>query len=124
LQLKITLGDKVLFITLIFLSLSSYVLLHKIFPSGSVVIIKVKDKTLYVLPLNKDKSVTIETSYGINTVEIKNGRVAVTDADCPQKFCIKQGWINRGSLVCLPNRLIVTVESTSTDKNGLDAITR
>ena len=127
-QLKVTIADIILFVIFLALSVSSYALLQKVFPPGAVVTIKSKGKTVYVLPLNKDKKVTIETSQGKNSVEIKQGRVRIADADCPRKLCMKQGWINRGSLICLPNRLIVTVESAIEDDIGdadsLDAVTR
>ena len=127
-RLKVTIADKVLFIALILLSLTSYALLHQIFPPGAVVSIKLRGETLYVLPLNEDKTITVEDSNGRNVIEIKQERVRISDASCSQKLCMKQGWINRGSLICLPNRLIVTVESRTKDNrknnNTLDAVTR
>ena len=128
LQLKVTSADIILFVTFLLLSLTSYTIVQTVFPPGAIVSIKSRGKTLYVLPLNRDKKVTVENSHGRNCVEIKQGRVRISDADCPQRLCMKQGWIDRGSLICLPNRLIVTVESgiydDKQDSSSLDAITR
>ena len=68
---------------------------------------------------------TIETKLGegTNTIEIEQGRIRMATANCRDSSCLRQGW-NSGSrtpIVCLPNRLIITVES-STDSNDIDAI--
>ncbi len=51
---------------------------------------------------------------GTNTIEIKDGRVRMTEAVCPNHLCIRQGWIRfeNQSIVCLPNRLSVIVRGT------------
>ena len=49
-----------------------------------------------------------------NTVEIKSGSVSVTDASCRNQVCVRHGAISRPgeSIVCLPNRLVVTIEGS------------
>ena len=51
---------------------------------------------------------------GTNTIEIKDGRVRMLEAFCPNHLCIRQGWIRfeNQSIVCLPNRLSVIVRGT------------
>ena len=48
---------------------------------------------------------------GKNTIEIKDGKVRMTEADCPNHLCVRQGWISFSgqSIVCLPNELSVTI---------------
>lgn len=129
-QLKssITTGDKILILSLSVLSLSSYFLLHHFFPSGDMVYIKYGEKLLYVLPIMENKTVTITVPEGSNTVEIKEGRVRISDATCPRKLCVQQGWINRGAIVCLPNKIIITIGNDKLDKSKgesqYDGITR
>ena len=63
---------------------------------------------LYTLPLSIDREVIIKTEHGTNTVTVKNGKVAVTEADCPDHYCMKRGYCNSGTeIVCLPNRLVI-----------------
>lgn len=64
---------------------------------------------LYNIPLSEDKSLHIETSYGYNDVIIKDGRVYVKDADCPDLICEHQGSISGlgMSIICLPHRLSI-----------------
>ena len=51
---------------------------------------------------------------GTNTIEIKDGRVRMLEAFCPNHLCIRQGWIRfeGQSIVCLPNKVTVTVCGT------------
>lgn len=48
---------------------------------------------------------------GTNTLVIENGRAKVSDADCPDKLCVKEGWVQYTGqcITCLPNKLTVTV---------------
>ncbi len=74
--------------------------------------------------LNEDNTVTIrEESGGYNLILISNGSVRVTDADCPDKLCIRQKDINRSgeSIICLPHKLVITIESP--EESDLDAVT-
>lgn len=45
------------------------------------------------------------------TVHIEDGRVWVTDADCPDKLCEHTGAISRAGqqIVCLPNAVVITL---------------
>jgi hypothetical protein len=57
-----------------------------------------------------------------NIVEIKGGRVRVKEADCPNQFCVKTGWLSRPGQIafCAPNRLKIVISGRS---NGVDTIT-
>ena len=62
----------------------------------------------YTLSLLEDRTVTIETPEGTNTVTIRDGAVAVTAADCPDHYCMLRGYCDGGAeIVCLPNRLVI-----------------
>lgn len=49
---------------------------------------------------------------GTNHLIIKDGGVSIAEASCPDKVCVRQGIITETgqSLVCLPNKLIVTLK--------------
>ena len=45
---------------------------------------------------------------GYNTVTIRDGKIAVTEADCPDQYCVRQGFCNSGTpIVCLPHGLVI-----------------
>ena len=44
-----------------------------------------------------------------NTVSVEPGRICVSEADCPDKICVHQGWLSQGitPIVCLPHKLMI-----------------
>ena len=65
-------------------------------------------QVLYTLDLHVDQQVTVTTDRGSNTVTIRDGAVAVTEASCPDHYCMLRGWCDGGAeIVCLPNRLVI-----------------
>ena len=60
-----------------------------------------------------------------NVVEIKDGKVSVTEASCKNQVCVRHGAISRSgeSIVCLPNRLVVRIENGSEEGGGYDSVT-
>ena len=45
---------------------------------------------------------------GSNTITVKDGKIAVTFADCPDQYCVRRGFCDSGTqIVCLPHRLII-----------------
>lgn len=68
---------------------------------------------------------TFDVSYGghVNTVEIKDHRIRIKDADCPDKTCVNMGWLKSSSapIVCLPHRLVIEFADGTDD---IDAVTR
>ncbi|MCD8145080.1 MAG: NusG domain II-containing protein [Oscillospiraceae bacterium] len=60
-----------------------------------------------------------------NTIEVENGRIRISEANCPDQVCVDTGWIS-GSLkpiVCLPVRLVIQIESDpATEALNLDAV--
>lgn len=63
-------------------------------------------KVLHTLDLSEDRELTITSAYGTNTVTIKDSKVAVTAADCPDHICQRRGWCTAApDIVCLPNHL-------------------
>ena len=69
------------------------------------------------VPLTVDDEFVVENGSGTNVVTVKDGKVAVTEADCPDGYCMARGWCSGGTqIVCLPNRLVLEfVGSTTVD---------
>ena len=43
-----------------------------------------------------------------NTISVKDGKIGVTEASCPDHYCMKRGFCNSGTeIVCLPNRMTI-----------------
>lgn len=74
--------------------------------------------------LLKEQEVSIpwgEENY--NLMLISGGQVSVSDADCPDKLCVRQRAIARSgeSIICLPHKLVIQIESK--EESELDAVT-
>lgn len=87
-------------------------------------VIEQDGKEILRLPLDSEESVRIPCAEGYNVVTVKGGSVAVTQADCRDQVCVRQGKISalRETIVCLPHRLAVHLEGVA-DGTGPDAVT-
>ena len=76
---------------------------------GSEVRVMVEGKEIGVYSLSRDGEYSL--NGGTNTLIIKDGKAYMTDADCPDNLCVRQGKISRNgeTFTCLPNKLTVTV---------------
>ncbi len=75
------------------------------------------------ISLLSDSQTNIE-SFGYNfTLTVKNGKIAVTYAECPDKVCFHTGYISKPgqTIVCLPAK--VTIELENRGKASFDART-
>ena len=116
-----TIADRILFLLLIIASIAGLVYTREAFSLGSDVVVEVNGKPLYTLCLDADTEISIEGTHGRTVLEIKNGKVRMKEADCGNQTCIKQGWISKGTIVCLPNQIVIIVGSGI--KKDLDAVT-
>ena len=65
-------------------------------------------KLLFTVDLRMDQEKTVSTQYGTNVITVKDGKIAVTQADCPDHYCMNRGFCDSGvQIVCLPNRLVI-----------------
>ncbi len=75
-----------------------------------------------IYPLDQDRVIKIG---GGNSCEIKDGRVRMIHADCPDQICVYSASIGAegGVIVCLPNKVILRIRnSDSSAGDGLDAV--
>lgn len=80
-------------------------------PAGKAEI-SVDGIVIQTLDLSQDADITVEGyNGGTNQVVIKNGKVHILEASCPDKICVHQGWVEHTgeNIVCLPNHLIVRI---------------
>ena len=65
-------------------------------------------------------TLTFEDESGSNTISVERGRIRVSEADCPDRVCVNQGWISDGAvpIVCLPHRLMVEIEGGGGELDG------
>ena len=66
-------------------------------------------KVIRTVDLRMDQSFTIESDNGgYNVITVQDGKIAVTDATCPDHYCMMRGFCDSGTeIVCLPNKLSI-----------------
>ena len=69
--------------------------------------------------LSENTEFTVYCEDGFNVVEVSDGKICVSSADCPDKVCVRQGKISGAvPIVCLPHRLEIRVVNGD---NAVDA---
>lgn len=108
----LSLFDIVLFVVLLTLSFLGLIFMKRLFPSGDSVVIEVGGELKGIYSLMEDRSIQIHGPIGDTEVEIKGGMVRIVDSPCQNKVCVRHGYISKGSIICLPNRVAITVGKT------------
>ncbi len=87
---------------------------------GSLVLVDVAGKTVEKLDLHENRDVTVRGEFGIMHIEVRQGKVRVADADCPNRICVRTGWRSREGevIVCVPNKTVVRIVGQSTTEVG------
>ena len=67
-----------------------------------------RGEVIATVELNQDRQFTVAVDDDYNIITVKDGKIAVTEASCPDHYCMKRGFCNSGTeIVCLPNRLVI-----------------
>ncbi len=101
------------------------VFVHSQRETGAVVQVLQGGEVTDTLSLGKNVTRRYEgENGGYNIVEIKAGKVSVTEASCPDKVCVNHGPTDQTAdpIVCLPNKLVVRVLAPGDDPNQLDGV--
>lgn len=108
--------DRLIFCVLILTSVLSIVFTNIIFSdksaSEAVVEVNGREYGRYSLYEKNGKILDVKTEFGYNKIEISDGKVRVSESDCPDRLEVKSGWIDSAGemLVCLPNRVLVRID--------------
>ncbi len=119
-MLKRIRGDIILILVLITASVLLFVLKDN-GKDGKLLKVRVNGSEICTLSLDEDTEYEIQGFISKNILIIENGRARMKEAGCPDKLCVKQGEISKSgeSIICLPNRIIVSVEGG--EESGIDA---
>ena len=65
-------------------------------------------KVVRIVELSVDQEFTVVSETGYNVITVKDGKIAVTEANCPDHYCMARGFCDSGAqIVCLPNKLVI-----------------
>lgn len=86
------------------------------------IVIYLDDKVYKEYPIDSNEDISIKTNSGFNKVKIHDKGVEIIDASCPDKVCVKTGFVNNSSknIVCIPNK--ISIKIINNEKNDVDII--
>ena len=74
------------------------------------------------IPLDEDTVFTIEDGKGgYNVIQVENGTVRVSEANCSNQVCVNTGTVSHTGevIACLPHRLILSVSSGNEEVDAI-----
>lgn len=78
------------------------------------------------MSLEQDATLVIEGKQGAyNKIQIKDGRIGIVEASCPDFLCGRMGFLSHGPIpiICLPNELVIEIHTGENDwKNGTNPV--
>ena len=122
--------DMILIAAVLAISLISFAAIKMTQKDGKEVIVTVEGKEVYKTSIKKDQIYQIPEENGTNVMQIKDGKVTMIEATCPDHYCMKQKAVDEhgGSIICLPNKVVIEGENTAEDLDSesspkIDAVT-
>ena len=90
--------------------------------SQYVALVHDADGETHELPLDEDGQLTVRTSLGTNTIEVRNGSVRMAEADCPNQTCVQARPLSApgAQIICLPHQLWIEVVPAGSDGGEMD----
>ena len=86
--------------------------------SGATAEIRQNGVLLHTVNLDEPIEFTVDSpGGGSNTVCVRDGRICVASATCPDQVCVRQGWAAGSAtpIVCLPNGLVIQIKGGEQD---------
>lgn len=106
--------DIILFIIVILITVISFGV-KKYFELKTATNIEIYvDNSLYKkIPIDSNEEISIKKNGHTNVIKIHDNGVEMISADCPDKVCVKTGFIDKTgeSIVCLPNKISIKIVS-------------
>lgn len=113
-------ADIILVISLVILTLVTSIFIYKKQTSNKIYVeVSINGEITNKYSIDENIEIMLKTG---NVLVIKDGNVCISNADCPDGLCVKQGTISKAneSIICLPNKLVVRIVEDNTFLNKDD----
>jgi len=126
-KMKLKKGDFYIILIVVCFSLS-LIIIPKIFTIADtnihkIAVIKQNDKIIKEIDLDKIEEPERFVISGDYTavILIEKGRIRFEESTCPDKICVKTGWLERpgDTAVCLPGQFIISIAGEKKDVDGV-----
>lgn len=94
------------------IGLLCFVYLHGQNHQGNRVLVQVDGECVKSFWQEEEVEYTIKSDKGENVLRISQGKVWLSEADCPDKICVNTGKIQYPgqSIICLPHKVVVEIK--------------
>lgn len=88
------------------------------------VVVSYKDREILRKSLSLNDVYTVEGTLGDVQVEVKDKKVRVEKENSPNHLCSIQGWVEDANrpIVCLPNNIVVQIETSGESDDDVDTV--
>ncbi|MDD3367510.1 MAG: NusG domain II-containing protein [Lachnospiraceae bacterium] len=121
---KIKKTDIILIILILIIAACSFLWYRYQGTPGAAVEVYLDGALTATYPLEQSAEYELTGAHdGHNHLVIADGKASITDADCPDKLCVKQRAISKNgeTICCLPHKLVIKISGGM--ENELDAVT-
>jgi hypothetical protein len=120
----LTRGDVILIAALTAVSLAGFGSLRFKGLSGNHAVVEVDGRRVLELPLDRDTTASVDGPLGETVIEVRDRAVWVIRSPCPRGFCMHMGRIRYPGeiLVCVPNRVCVSIRGNGEKKRSFDGV--
>jgi hypothetical protein len=107
----LTPADKIVIVVSVSLVVASYVFANATNATGTSIVVQIDGRTVYKASLGEPRTFDVQGALGPVTVEIRDGKAAITHSDCPNHICVRTGWRSKSGeiIVCVPNKTVVRI---------------
>ena len=100
--------------------IGAFLLLSRSGGIGTVAVIRVDGEVYKKIDLDAVTvayDIEIKTEYGYNKIHVDKGSICVSEADCSDQICVKQGEITDDGvpIICMPHRVTIEIEGDKVD---------
>jgi hypothetical protein len=95
-------------------------------PEGTQVVVTSGGKICFTAPLDQPYSVDLDGPLGKTRLVIDDQGARITNSPCPRKICIAMGVARHTGdlLACVPNRILVSIDSPAGVEVTYDLLSR
>ena len=122
-QKKITVFYIIIIVSVVLITVLSFIFILTASSGTTEAHIMTQDKSFEV-SLEKDDEFDLKSNGYTYRIKVDNGEISVIQADCPDGVCRNTPAIGKkkGSIVCLPGKLIIECKTAGGESDGADVV--
>ncbi|MDO4976638.1 MAG: NusG domain II-containing protein [Eubacteriales bacterium] len=117
-------NDILLIFTLLLIAAISLFIMKVQQKEGAIIVVTIDGQEYGRYSLAEEQEISIQGDDFVSSLSISHGKADMTEADCPDQICVKHKPVchDGETIVCLPHKVVVTVESE--EKDNIDIIAK